>query len=185
MALTDSTRIRFFGVAAYEVVTRSGKRVLMDPFLSGNPGAPVTYDSFDKVDLVIVSHAARDHLGDTEAIARRYGCPVVCGGEVRAYLKAKGIPVSQIMVTTWGIKIEVAGLVVQPLECHHWSQIEMPDGAFASGVPMAFILYADEGVRFYHYGDTAIFSDLKLQGSCIVPRSAVSASPIRKSCFRR
>jgi L-ascorbate metabolism protein UlaG (beta-lactamase superfamily) len=169
MALTDSTRIRFFGVAAYEVVTRGGKRVLLDPFLSGNPGAPVTYDSFDKVDLVIVSHAARDHLGDTEAIARRYGCPVVCGGEVRAYLKAKGIPASQIMVTTWGIKIEVAGLVVQPLECHHWSQIEMPDGAFASGVPMAFILYADEGVRFYHYGDTAIFSDLKLQGELYRP----------------
>jgi L-ascorbate metabolism protein UlaG (beta-lactamase superfamily) len=27
---------------------------------------------------------------------------------------------------------------------------------------MAFVIYADPGVRFYHYGDTAIFSDLKL-----------------------
>lgn len=169
MALTDSTRIRFLGVAAYEVVTRAGRRVLLDPFISGNPGAPVTYDSFDKVDLVIVSHAAVDHLGDTEAIARRYGCPVVCGGEVRAYLKAKGIPASQIMATTWGIKVEVAGFQIQPLECHHWSQIVMPDGAFASGVPMAFILYADEGVRFYHYGDTAIFSDLKLHAELYRP----------------
>jgi L-ascorbate metabolism protein UlaG (beta-lactamase superfamily) len=38
----------------------------------------------------------------------------------------------------------------------------MPDGSFASGVPMGFVVYADPGVRFYHYGDTAIFSDLKL-----------------------
>jgi len=45
----------------------------------------------------------------------------------------------------------------------------MPDGSFASGVPMAFIIYADPGVRFYHYGDTALFSDLKLQAELYRP----------------
>ena len=45
----------------------------------------------------------------------------------------------------------------------------MPDGTFASGVPMAFIVYTDPGVRFYHYGDTAIFSDLKLQAELYQP----------------
>lgn len=118
---------------------------------------------------MVVSHAAIDHFGDTEAIARRYGCPIVCGGEVKAFLKAKGIPPEQVRATTWGIRVKVAGVEVLPLECHHWSQIEMPDGAFASGVPMAFIIYPDEGIRFYHYGDTAIFSDLKLQGELYRP----------------
>jgi L-ascorbate metabolism protein UlaG (beta-lactamase superfamily) len=55
------------------------------------------------------------------------------------------------------------------VECHHWSQIRMPDGTFASGVPMAFVVYADPGVRFYHYGDTAIFSDMKLQAELYKP----------------
>ena len=82
---------------------------------------------------------------------------------------AKGIPAEQIRATTWGIAVEVAGVKVQPLECHHWSQIRMPDGTFASGVPMAFIVYTDPGVRFYHYGDTAIFSDLKLQAELYQP----------------
>ena len=27
---------------------------------------------------------------------------------------------------------------------------------------MGFVVYADPGVRFYHYGDTALFSDLRL-----------------------
>ena len=58
---------------------------------------------------------------------------------------------------------------VQPVECHHWSQIRMPDGTFASGVPMAFVIEADPGVRFYHYGDTAIFSDMKLQAELYRP----------------
>ena len=163
------TRIRFFGVAAFEIVTPSGQHVLIDPFLDDNPGSPVRSTELERVDLIVVSHAAADHLGDTEALARRTGAPVICGGEVKAYLVARGIPAEQIRATTWGIKVRVAGIDVQPLECHHWSQIEMPDGTFASGVPMAFIVYVAPDVRFYHYGDTAILSDLKLQAALYHP----------------
>jgi L-ascorbate metabolism protein UlaG (beta-lactamase superfamily) len=164
-----STQIRFFGVAAYELINREGKHILFDPFLDENPGSPLRSHEFERVDLILVSHAAVDHLGDTESIARRTGAPIICGGEVKAYLVAKGIPAEQIRATTWGIAVQVAGIKVQPVECHHWSQIRMPDGTFASGVPMAFIVYADPGVRFYHYGDTAIFSDLKLQRELYEP----------------
>ena len=164
-----TTRIRFLGVAAYEIVTREGIRILVDPFLDENPGSPVKHDGFDKVDLVVVSHAAPDHLGDTEAIVKRYDCPAICGVEVRAYLTAKGVPANKLRATTWGIRVKVAGVEVQPVECRHWSQIRMPDGTFASGVPMAFVIYADEGVRFYHYGDTALFSDMKLQAELYRP----------------
>ena len=164
-----STKIRFFGVAAYELITEAGQHILIDPFLDENPGSPVKSAELPRVDLILVSHAAVDHLGDTESIARRTRAPIICGGEVRAYLMDKGIPGEQIRATTWGIAVEVAGIKVQPLECHHWSQIKMPDGSFASGVPMAFIVYTDPGVRFYHYGDTAIFSDLKLQAELYQP----------------
>jgi L-ascorbate metabolism protein UlaG (beta-lactamase superfamily) len=157
-----STQIRFFGVAAYEIVTSWGQHVLIDPFLDENPGSPVASDELEPVDLILVTHAAFDHMGDTEKIARRTGAPVVCGGEIKAYLTAKGIPEDQVRATTWGIAVEVAGIKVQPVECRHWSQIRMPDGTFASGVPMGFVVYAGPDVRFYHYGDTAIFSDLRL-----------------------
>lgn len=157
-----STRIRFFGVASYEIVTSEGRHILIDPFMDENPGSPIRSDALEQVDLICVSHAAFDHLGDTEVIARRTGAPIICGGEVKAYLTAKGIPAEQIRATTWGIAVEVNGFRVQPVECHHWSQIRMPDGSYASGVPMGFVVYADPDVRFYHYGDTAIFSDLKL-----------------------
>ena len=163
------TQIRYFGVAAYEIITCDNKHVLIDPFLDDNPGSPIKSDQLAQVDLILVSHAAVDHLGDTEAIARRTGASVICGGEVKAYLTAKGIPANQIRATTWGIAVEVVGVKVQPLECHHWSQIKLPDGSFASGVPMAFMVYADPDVRFYHYGDTAIFSDLKLQAELYKP----------------
>jgi L-ascorbate metabolism protein UlaG (beta-lactamase superfamily) len=149
-------------VAAYEIVTSRGRHILIDPFLDENPGSPVRSHELERVDLILVSHAAFDHFGDTEAIARRTRAPVVCGGEIKAYLTARGLPPDQIRATTWGIAVEVAEIVVQPVECHHWSQIRMPDGSYASGVPMGFVVHADAGVRFYHYGDTALFSDLRL-----------------------
>jgi L-ascorbate metabolism protein UlaG (beta-lactamase superfamily) len=155
-------RIRFLGVAAYEIVTEQGQRVLIDPFLDENPGSPIRSEELERVDLVLVTHAAFDHLGDTEAIARRFQAPVVCGGEVKAYLTALGIPESQIRATTWGIAVEVAGVRVQPVECRHWSQIRMPDGSLVSGVPMGFVVDMGNRHRFYHYGDTALFSDLRL-----------------------
>ncbi len=167
--MNAATRIRFFGVAAYEIVTRDGRHVLVDPFLDDNPGSPVKSHELPRVDLIVVSHAAFDHLGDTAALAQRTGAPVICGGEVRAWLATQGVPAEQVRATTWGIKVEVAGIPVQPVECHHWSQIRMPDGTFASGVPMAFVIEADPGVRFYHYGDTAIFSDMKLQAELYRP----------------
>src|SRR5262245_49354646 len=163
------TRIRFFGVAAYEIVISDGRRILIDPFLDENPGCPVRADELERPDVILVSHAAFDHLGDTEKIARRTGAPVVCGGEVKAYLVQKGIPESQVRATVWGISVEVGGVMIQPVECHHWSQIRLPDGTYASGVPMGFVVYCDLGVRFYHYGDTAIFSDLKLIGELYRP----------------
>ena len=110
MPLNPSTRIRFLGVAAYEIVTRAGQRILVDPFLDDNPGSPLKHDGFPGVDLVVVSHAAFDHLGDTDKIVSRYRCPVICGGEVKAWLMAKGVPATQIRATTWGIRVKVAEL---------------------------------------------------------------------------
>lgn len=164
-----TTHIKFYGVAAYEITTSKGQQILVDPFLDDNPGSPIKSDELESVDLICVSHGAFDHLGDTEAIARRTGAPVICGGDVKAYLTARGIPAEQVQATVWGIAVEVAGIKVQPVESHHWSSVRLPNGEHVAGVPIGFVIYADPSVRFYHYGDTAIFSDLKLIGELYQP----------------
>ena len=162
-------RLRFFGVAAYEIVNSKGQHILLDPFIDSCPGNPVKSETLERVDLICVTHAAPDHYGDTFEIAKRTKAPVVCGADVKQHLIAMGLPSSQITATCWNIRVELNGIQVHPLECHHWSHIKLPDGRHISGVPMAFIIHVDEGIRFYHYGDTAIFSDLKLQGELYKP----------------
>ncbi len=166
-----TTRLRFLGVAGYDVIGPNW-RVLIDPFLTG-PVSVQSPDELERPDAILVSHAAFDHLGDTAAIAKRTGSPVVCGGEVRAMLVDDGVPAEQIQATTWGIVVEVGGVAVRPVECHHWSQGRLKDGAFVTGVPMGFIIEPEPGIRIYHYGDTAIFSDLKLIGDLYAPTVSI------------
>jgi L-ascorbate metabolism protein UlaG (beta-lactamase superfamily) len=161
-----STRIRFLGVAGYEIEGPSS-RVVVDPFLTGNERAPCTPAEIERPDVILVSHAAYDHLGDAAAIALLSDAPVVCGGDVRLHLLDAGVPDERIRQTVWGIVVRVGGVVVRPVECHHWS-MRILDDRPVTGTPLAFIIETEPGVRIYHYGDTAIF-DMRLFGDLYRP----------------
>jgi L-ascorbate metabolism protein UlaG (beta-lactamase superfamily) len=167
--VSAQAKIRFLGVAAYEITAPDGRVVYVDPFLDENPGSPLKSHQIDRADLILVTHGAFDHMGDAHKIAKRTGAPVVCGADVKAYMRAMDIPDTQIRATIWGIAVEVAGFRIQPVECRHWSQVKLPSGQLVSGQPLGFVLYVEPGLRFYHYGDSALFSDLKLIGELYKP----------------
>ena len=162
-----STRLTFWGAAGYEVTTPT-HRFLIDPFLSGNPAAPLEPDAVETPDAILVTHAAPDHLGDTATIARRTGAPVLCGGDVRHLLIDQGVAPDQVQATVWGIVTRIAGITVRPVECHHWSMSQLSSGQVLTGTPLAFIVAAEPGVSIYHYGDTAVF-DMTLIGELYRP----------------
>ena len=162
-----STRLTYHGAASYEIVGPT-HRILIDPFLSQNRSRPARPDELETPDVILVSHAAFDHYGDTAAIAKRTGAPVICDAAVRAMLIDEGVSPDQVTPTTWGIVVEVAGIVVRPVECHHWSMGTLSDGRQVVGNPIAFIVETEPGVRIYHYGDTCIF-DMRLIGELYRP----------------
>jgi L-ascorbate metabolism protein UlaG (beta-lactamase superfamily) len=163
------TEIKFLGYSAFEITNSRGIKILIDPYLDDNPVSPIKTKDLEKVDLILVTHGAVDHLGDAEKIAKKFKAPIVCGGDVRVHLINKGIPPEQITGTIWGLTIERAGIHIRSVESRHWSSIVEPNGTYYSGLPMGFIVYADPGVRIYHAGDTSLFSDLKLIGELYKP----------------
>ncbi len=162
-----TTRLRYLGAAGYEIESPT-HRILIDPFLTDNPLAPCGPDDLAPPDVILVSHAAMDHFGDTPSIAGRTGAPVICDTAVRALLIDRGLPPDQITATTWGIVVQVAGLRIRPVECHHWSVATLADGRQVVGNPIAFMFETEPGVRIYHYGDTCIF-DMRLIGELYRP----------------
>lgn len=179
-----TTRIRYLGIAAYEVEGPTG-RFLIDPFLTGSPVAPVRHDELERPDVILITHAAIDHFGDAAEIALRTGAPVVCGPDSAALLRDRGVPASQVRTTIWGIQVRVGGIHVKPVECHHWAQTKLGDGTMAIGWPLAFVVETEPGVAVYHYGDSAISLNMQLIGrlhrptvgllGCTQPKPLLSA----------
>ena len=114
-----TTRLTYLGAAGYEI-DRPTHRILIDPFLTDNPLAPCGPTISRRPDVILVSHAAIDHFGDTPSIAKR-----TAPGDLRHGCSSasdrRGLSPDQVTLTTWGIVVEVAGLRIRPVECHHWS----------------------------------------------------------------
>src|SRR5688572_168269 len=83
--------IRYLGHACFEI-TNEDIRVLIDPFLTGNPKAAA-----DQADLepthIFLTHGHADHIGDTVEIAKRSGAPVVAIVELANEIAGKGVDV--------------------------------------------------------------------------------------------
>ena len=181
-----TTKLRFFGISAFEITNTRGTKVLIDPYLDANSASPIKTDDLEKVDLILVTHAAYDHLGDAGKIAKKFKAPVICGADVRVHLIKEGVTPEKLVTTIWGVTAEVAGIRVRSVESRHWSSMAEADGAYYSGPPMGFIVYTDPGVRIYHSGDSALFSDLRLLGQLHRPNIGlinVSLGPLRDSPY--
>ena len=87
-----ATRLTWLGHAAFRLDTPAGTRVYVDPFLSGNPSCPSAETEPERCDLVALTHGHSDHVGDTVAVATRFGCPVVAQVELRGWLTGQGYP---------------------------------------------------------------------------------------------
>jgi L-ascorbate metabolism protein UlaG (beta-lactamase superfamily) len=162
-----ATHVTFLGALGFEIIGPR-HRILIDPFLDRNPKAHVSAAGIERPDVILVTHAAPDHYGDSAAIAKRTGAPIVCDPAVRLMLLDEGIPVEQIRATMWGIRVEVGGLEVRPVENRHYSIGRLKNDQWITGQPLAFIFETEPGIRFYHAGDSAYF-DIRQIGELYRP----------------
>jgi L-ascorbate metabolism protein UlaG (beta-lactamase superfamily) len=120
--------------------------------------------------MILVSHAAEDHLGDTLELAKRTGCDIMAAKDVATYLRKEGVSPSKILPSViWGTLHDYKGLKIKVLESHHGTWLEY-EGGVLSHLPLGFIIYTESGLGIYHPGDTSIFGDLKLFGELYHPQ---------------
>lgn len=153
------TTITWFGHNAWSIEV-TGVTILLDPFLNDSPTSPVKAGAV-KANYILLSHGHGDHLGDTVAIAKRTGAPVITNFEVGEWLKKKGVAEERV------IGMNPGGGVTQPFGhvkftiAHHSSS--MPDGTYG-GVPGGFLLNLAD-CQVYFACDTAVFLDMKMIGN--------------------
>jgi L-ascorbate metabolism protein UlaG (beta-lactamase superfamily) len=144
--------IRFLGHATFEL-SDGDTRVLIDPFLTGNPQAAVSADELNPA-TILVSHGHHDHTADVVSIAKRTGAPVVASTELAHEFSEDGAE---------ALDVNLGGTAT-----FDWGSVKLVPALHDSRTPKggsnlpAGLVIDFKGTVVYHLGDTALFSDLAL-----------------------
>jgi L-ascorbate metabolism protein UlaG (beta-lactamase superfamily) len=175
------TDILWLGQAGFRIKSPGGKIILIDPWITGGPKTPPQFKNdlaaIGPIDLLLVTHAHVDHIGDAPALAKMnntklYGpadmvTPLIFLGLLPADLghrfnKSGSItPLPGIKVTA--VKAEHSSLLVhknpvtEKMEAHH------------AGEAMGYIIELENGFKIWHMGDTGLFGDMKFIGEYYKP----------------
>jgi len=147
-------KITFYGHACLGIEV-SGKHIIVDPFITGNPKATHIDINSLKADYILLTHAHQDHTLDVEAIASRTGAVVVSNYEIASHYGAKGLNYHPMNHGgSWNFDF---GKVKYVIALHTSS---FPDGSYG-GQPGGFVIEG-EHKNIYIAGDTALTMDMKL-----------------------
>jgi L-ascorbate metabolism protein UlaG (beta-lactamase superfamily) len=142
------------------MLEHDGARILIDPWLDGNPKADIAAADVGEVDFILVSHGHSDHFADCVSIAKRTGATVISTYELVGFCETQGV--------THGHGMNIGGAYVFPFgrvkltpALHTGSVAGDEEGTFTTDCS-GFLISLDGGPTVYHAGDTALITYMQL-----------------------
>ena len=149
--------IKWLGHSAFHITTDQYLKILIDPFISNNPVAPLKVEEL-AADLILVTHGHSDHFGDTMEIADRTGAVIVANHEHSIYLAQQGFECIGMNI---GGSINFQDIKITMVTSNHSSDMDFIEEIGAGGSSSGYILKLENGRKIYHSGDTGVFGDMK------------------------
>ena len=125
-----SVPLTWLGHASFRLDSPGGKRVYVDPWLTGNPKCPEAEQEPERVDLIALTHGHGDHVGDTVELWKQFKPPVIALVELRGWLDAQGVePATGPQGPNKGGTVDVDGVKITLTDANHSSSAD--DGTYA------------------------------------------------------
>ncbi len=149
-------QVTWIGHGSFQIEA-DGHRVLIDPFITGNPAAVQKADDFTP-ETILVTHAHGDHVGDVVEIAKRSGATVYSIVELASWFADQGL--DKTVGFNFGGTAEFPGGSAKLVPAVHTSTT--PDGKVTT--PASGMVVRLGGRTIYFAGDTALFGDMAFVG---------------------
>ena len=171
MKLNNGIRLTWLGHATFKFETE-GKTFLIDPWVDSNPACPDELKTFDRLDVMYITHGHWDHTEDAVPIAKKHTPTVVTMIEVAKWLESKGV--QNTIGMNKGGTVTVDDVKATMVTANHSSSVTEEDGTtIYTGEPAGFVLEFPSGYKIYHAGDTNVFSDMQIIGEIYQPDLAL------------
>lgn len=172
MPALSATQLTWYGHSTYKIVTPNGKTVIIDPWFKNpvNPTGKQDLEAQDSVDLILATHGHFDHVADAAELADNNPTAMLVSTlELgKAMVKHLKFPEGQFNMGTAGfpggeISLLDGEVKVGFVPAIHGGSVEIDGGDLKeAGIAVGFVVSIKNGPRFYHTGDTDLFSDMKL-----------------------
>ncbi|HJW81004.1 MAG TPA: metal-dependent hydrolase [Acidiferrobacterales bacterium] len=173
--------VQWLGHAAFKITSVSGKVILIDPFITRNPKLSAEQKDLaklGKVDLILITHAHGDHVGDGPALARQHNAPLYAPAGLNDTLVALGELPNELsprfnkggVITPLGEGIKITMTRAEHSSEYKWTNPKTGQAeVHVGGEPAGFIIELENGFKVYHMGDTGLFGDMGFIGSYYRP----------------
>ena len=172
-ATAGKTELLWLGQAGFKIKTPGGKTIVIDPWLTGGPKTPAPYKTdiaaLGKVDLLLVTHAHVDHIGDAPAIAKAQNTVLYGPADMVTPLITLGILPANLghRFNKTGHVTPLPGIKVTAVQAEHSSLLVHNNPATGkneshpAGEAVGYIIQMENGFKIWHMGDTGLFGDMK------------------------
>lgn len=137
-----------------------GKKILIDPFVNGNGKFPNNLlNEIKDSDYILITHGHSDHIGDSINLYNPNVTKIISNPEICSWLMGQAVMNCDFM--NIGGSIIDNDIEFTMVEAIHSSSITSGNQIIYGGLASGFIIkYKNFSV--YHFGDTAIFENMKL-----------------------
>jgi L-ascorbate metabolism protein UlaG (beta-lactamase superfamily) len=178
---SGKTELLWLGQASFRIKSPGGKTIVVDPWLSGGPKTPAPYktdlSALGKVDVLLVTHAHVDHIGDAPAIAKLNNTKLYGPADMVTPLITLGLIPAELghRFNKSGSVKPVPGIKVTAVAAEHSSLLVWKNPAtdknesHPAGEAVGYIIELENGFKIWHMGDTGLFGDMKFIGEYYKP----------------
>lgn len=165
----------WLGHSTFLIKTPEGKRLLVDPWLAGNPSCPEEFHNLD-VDAILITHGHNDHIGDVFTAVERCSGPIVGIYDLTTWLATKGVDDTKLTGMNKGgtCVFEDLDIAVSMTHAVHSSSFQNEDGTIQYlGEAAGYCIEFSNELVVYIAGDTCLFGDMEWIGELYHPDIAI------------